>query len=809
MGSQFLHGEAHLAPPVGVLPGASGQVLLVQFLGKILLVDGQKLRRRLRQKPEDRMVQFAGELAALVPDLGETSASPPADLVPDGRRIARAIVETFLALSRDRPLALLVDDLHDADRPTAEVAAQILAAPRASRLLVVLSFRDTDLARSPLLQRITSNVRALSGSTEISLSGFDEEGVAQLARSLRQKDVPASEVSRLHSRTNGNPFFVAHLVGGGDSFADSVLPQRVHDLIWQEVERLGPDAQACLSVASVAGGDFDLSTVARVAGYDDDRALDALDEAVLAKMLVELPSGVGQYQFRHDLLRESIYQRLTATRRAHLHRRLADDLTARRASGQAQSLIPVVEHLREARDLVPPAVRRPPHPHRVARDRSPTRPARSARCDDLIGDRSADRRARTLTALGHVARRSGQLDRARSAFVQAHALASELEDEQLQVAATVGLCALPFVPGDRPADPDMIAMLEGALDLGPSREPGVRSQLLARLALEAFYDPARPRPDSLAEEAVAVAERSEDPRALAAALAVGHLAFRGPDGSERRLELARRLANRAGAAGQPELVVSALLGQTVAEVECGNLGALEAGAREVIELARALRQPAYTWWAYLWKATEAIAAGELAEGEALSARAYEIGHVTFGSSAELELQAQRAWIALEQDRFVELREALSAAESAFAALPVWQSLKARVLVATGGEELAAQSVAELTGRGLAMLERDTNWLISATLLAETAAQAGDTTTAEELFRRLRPRAHHWAVSARGTVCLGPVAAALALLGTVLGHVDEAERFYAVAQERCLASGAESAARRLQRQYRARVGADRG
>ena len=60
--AQFLHGEPHLAAPVGILPGGSGKVLLVRFLGEVLLVDGQKLRRRSGQKSHDGVVQLAGQL---------------------------------------------------------------------------------------------------------------------------------------------------------------------------------------------------------------------------------------------------------------------------------------------------------------------------------------------------------------------------------------------------------------------------------------------------------------------------------------------------------------------------------------------------------------------------------------------------------------------------------------------------------------------------------------------------------------------------------------------------------------------------
>src|ERR1035437_6159665 len=54
--SQLLDSEAHLASPIGILPGAPRQILLIHFLGQVLLIDGQQLRRRHRQKPDNGVV---------------------------------------------------------------------------------------------------------------------------------------------------------------------------------------------------------------------------------------------------------------------------------------------------------------------------------------------------------------------------------------------------------------------------------------------------------------------------------------------------------------------------------------------------------------------------------------------------------------------------------------------------------------------------------------------------------------------------------------------------------------------------------
>jgi hypothetical protein len=283
-------------------------------------------------------------------------------------------------------------------------------------------------------------------------------------------------------------------------------------------------------------------------------------------------------------------------------------------------------------------------------------------------------------------------------------------------------------------------------------------------------------------------------------LNVSHLAFRGDGGAAQRLELAREVVELAGERGDAETLVPAFVHQTADQLELGDVSALEANAAALTELAAELRQPAYAWWAHLWRATAAIVRGEIKDGAAMAQGAFEAGRAAFGQAAELELRAQLVWLRMEQGQLDELAASLSELEGSFSILPVWGCLKARVLAEVGRSEEATRTVTALTGRGLAALERDTNWLISASLLAETFVRTGDAEAAGQLRSALAPRAAHWAASARATVCFGPLAGPLALLSAVEGNGEEAERYYRTALDQCRSAGARLAAERLEREY---------
>ncbi len=772
----------------------------------------EALRYYVSNAPEERLERVlpaaASELTGLVPGITERLIGTPLppDLLEDGGRVSRAIMETLLAVSRDQPLVLLIEDLHDANPPTLGLIRRLLAESRPARLLLILTLRDTELARSPEFQRLIREARALPGTRYLALDPLDERSVAELARSLERNDLSEEELRDVHGRTGGNPMFAAELLRAGDPFVPSPLPARVRDLVSDELARLSTDARACLAVASVIGVEFDLSMVISVADFTEARALDALDEAVISHAVREHPGAVGRYEFRHELIRESTYEGLTATRRAYLHRRLAEALKKRHAETGDRPWRLVVEHLRRARNLVQPA--------ELAGDIAAA--ADVANAERTYADAAAlyteavallmgrpgdlEWRCHLLIALGHARRRAGQGEGVSVAFLEAGELARQLGRLDLLTEAALGLCAVPFFAGDRPADPAATALLEQVLHAMPDSENATRGRLLARLASEHYYDPGEPPPDELAQEAVALARRSRDPRALSAALDVGHLVFRGERAAAQRLELASELVDLARDLGDTETLVPAFVHKTVDQAQLGELSALETNAEVLAELAAELRQPAYAWWAHLWRATSAIIAGRLELGADLAQRAFEAGRPGFGESAELELRAQLAWVRIEQDQLDELAVSLPGLEGAFSLLPVWGSVKARVLADIGRLEEAASTVAEFTSNGMASLERDTNWLISASLLAETITRTKNIPAAQQLRALLEPRAAHWAVSARATVCFGPVAGSLALLSAVEGRDRHAQRYYEMAQQQCRTAGATQAAKRLEREY---------
>jgi len=161
---------------------------------------------------------------------------------------------------------------------------------------------------------------------------------------IRDSDVSEEFRDFLHERSEGNPFVLEEMlrdaVDSGDIYrtdsgwdrkalAEIRIPRTVRDTILHRLERLDRKDVAVLSAASVMGRSIDVTSLAAVAGVEEEAVLSALEASISAQLLEEEDRTSGHYRFRHALTREAIYDDLVVPRRQQLHARVADVLAAR------------------------------------------------------------------------------------------------------------------------------------------------------------------------------------------------------------------------------------------------------------------------------------------------------------------------------------------------------------------------------------------------------------------------------------------------------------------------------------------------
>ena len=274
----------------------------------------------------------APALARLLPELAVAApAAPGAAVTMATEDISKAqllehVLGTFDRLSGLRPVLLVVEDLHWADRSTLDLVAFLFRSLRQSRVMITVTYRSDELhRRHPLRPLLTSweRDRSING---IGLSRFSREEVAaQLSAILGQRAAPAM-TDTVFDRSGGNAYLVEELAGavaaGGDP-AD--LPPSLVDVLLSRADALTEGAQRLLRTASVAGRAVPDRLLAEVAGLDEDELLRALRETVDSHLLVVDPSGHG-YAFRHALTRDAVYEDMLPGERVRLHAAYASAL---------------------------------------------------------------------------------------------------------------------------------------------------------------------------------------------------------------------------------------------------------------------------------------------------------------------------------------------------------------------------------------------------------------------------------------------------------------------------------------------------
>jgi DNA-binding SARP family transcriptional activator len=373
----------------------------------------------------------ASYLTRLLPELRPyVSVEAPAEDPAVARFHLFDAIDVMLAsVSTSAPVVLVLDDLHWADATSLMLLRFLARSPRLARLLVVGTYRHTELSRTHPLEACLSDLRSGSGVDSLLLRGLNETDIRELLDAWDGEAPSGDFVTVLEQQTEGNPFFVEEVIRHLEqSMAAKIgdIPEGVRGVIGRRLSRLKPAVYDTLRVAAVIGPEFDLSTLAEATGWNRDELLDALDEAVAAELVTEAPASFGGYEFTHALVRQTLYQELSATRRAQIHWRIGRSLAVvhpddphRRARHFAEGLlagnpIEAVEAALVAGDRAR---------EMLAFEQASEQFARAvAMLDDAEVD-DADRRYRALEGLGAAHLAMGNQEPSRAALFEAADLA--------------------------------------------------------------------------------------------------------------------------------------------------------------------------------------------------------------------------------------------------------------------------------------------------------------------------------------------------------------------------------------------------
>ena len=263
----------------------------------------------------------AAELSVLLPEFGEQPSG--GDPAMTRARLFEALLSLCEALGEERPLVLVIEDAHWADRSTCDLLTFLVRNVRQAPVLLIVTFRSEDNERAPL-RSLIAGLGRMEGVQRIELEPLSRGDVAaQLAGILRGPPRPAL-INAVYQRGGGNPLFTEALVNRDGSLAAG-LPWSLRDLILARVKELPAETQQALRMTAVGGNHVTHALLAAAANLDDATLTSALRPAVAAHILI---SGVDGYGFRHQLFREAVLADLLPGDRAVAHRGFATALAA-------------------------------------------------------------------------------------------------------------------------------------------------------------------------------------------------------------------------------------------------------------------------------------------------------------------------------------------------------------------------------------------------------------------------------------------------------------------------------------------------
>lgn len=751
----------------------------------------------------ERLGSGAPYLAELVPELRERLPDlpePPA-IEPEAARfrLFEAVAGLLSAAGERDPIVLALDDLHAADAPSLLLLRFVARELGSSRVLVVVACRDADPAPGDALAETLGELAREQGVRRLGLRGLGEDEVAEYVEASADVEPPPGLARAIHAETDGNPLFVAELVrlldaegSLGRVDAHLSIPPGVSAVIARRVGRLPEGARELLSRASVLGRELDIDVLGRLGGMPRDELLDVLERPMAERLLSEVPDAPGRLRFAHALIGDALYGALTPGRRMQLHAAAVEAIEAVHAGAPGPHLADLARHCAAA-GSGPLAAKTVDYARRAGnRAVSQLAYEEAVRLYEAAlaaaGDDGA-LRCDLLLALGDAQGRAGDAEASKRSFRDAASLAERLALPEQLAWAALGYGGR-YVWDVSRDDPARLPLLEQALDAVGEDDSVLRVKLLARLAGGPLRDAGFPagRRRRLAGEGLAMARRIGDPGALAYALS-GHIAANhSPDAAPGQVTLASELLAGAIAAGDLERVAEAHEHRGAALLELGDIAGARADIAALDALAKELGQPAQEWFAAVWHALLALLAGDLTSAEPVMERARELGAQAMSWSGPVSYGLQLFALRREQGRLDEVEETVRRAVAEYSTYPIWRCAEAFVAAELGREDDARRSLAALAAEDLAALPFDEEWLVSVSLLAETASAVGDAGLAAPLYARLLPYADRIAV-AYPEISVGSVSRYLGLLAATAGRWEDAEGHYTGAREANAAIGA--------------------
>lgn len=654
--------------------------------------------------------------------------------------------------ARSEPLMLVFDDLHWADEPSLVMFEFIVRELRDAPVVIVATYRDREVGHDHPLPPLLGQLVREPNTLRLALGGLAAEHVKAFMREAFEVEPSPALVQQVHSLSEGNPLFmgeIVHLLASEDRLATSPepgtisVPQTVREVIARRLHRLSTRCRAVLETASIIGREFGLVELAAVSEADEEELLDLLDEALSVNIIVET-ARVDRFSFSHGLMREALYERLRASARARLHRRVGEALETMYADDPEPHLAELAYQFSRSATL-------------VGVDKAVDHASRAAELAfkqlayeeavrlyqmalDVLSSEApvADERRFELTiGLADALNSSGDIATAKERFREAVELAARSGNGERLARAALGLGDLWIEVGV--VSEELLSALESALlAMENQTDHPLRTRALARLAMELSFTPMSDRRETASKEAVASARGLGSAETLSYALIARRHAIWGPDSLDERLAVSEEATMLAAQASNVGMMLRARAMRLIDRMEIGEIDDLDEEIDRFDATAREFRVPIYEYVTTLLRAVRGLMRGEFAEAEQ-----HVAGIFAFAERSKRLSALQAGWslnIALrrEQGNLGDVESVQRSLADRYDALPGFVSALALIYREMERPDDAREVFERLAVDDFASLPRDPSYVLAIACLAEVCAYLRDEARADILYRLLEP-----------------------------------------------------------------------
>jgi DNA-binding CsgD family transcriptional regulator/tetratricopeptide (TPR) repeat protein len=728
----------------------------------------------------------AKDIGALVPELldsSQRSHETPSALVDSGParfRTFDAIRQFFRQAAQQVPITLVLDNLHWADAPSLSLLEFLSEESLRSRLLIVGTYRDADATRKTPLLSTLGALRRNADVERVHLARLSQTAIGEVAQQLCATCLSEPALKMIYQQTDGNPLFAIELIkvlidespGAPIAAMPARIPAGVHETIGRRLIRLSDRCNEILCVAAVHGRRFAVREIAATMDEELQAVLTGVEPAVLAGIVQSNVDALGNYEFTHALIRETIYEDLPTVDRMRLHSSAGDALVSIHCAHPEPALTRIAHHYYAAAALgntdkaVVYALRAADSAVRMyAYEDALLHYDRAIETLESGGLMHDERLAQAYILKGSALKQLGHIQESIEVLLEAVNQTRVLGSAEL----LVDVLMLLAMSSRHLEQQHFVPLLERALALLPEVDSVPRAKALATLAFaqRTLADHSRIR--VLVDQALDIAVRVCDATARCACYQLAVMALRGnPESLPRRVLVGQEHIAAARSTGSADLLAEAYHWQALNYFESGQLEELEALLEHYGSLSAA-RIGLHQYQTVAHRVTLALLRGDWPDLEQRIETLLEIGTKTRRDDADGVYGAQMFALNRDLGRLHAVAPQIKEM-AASTTKRMWEPGLMLICAEIGLLQEARGIFDRLVEQDCRAIRRDDMYLTYLVFCAETCCVLGHAAAAESLYQLLRPYSRQ-TVNHPTAVCFGATDLYLAMLASTASRPD--------------------------------------